>query len=54
MRFKDNIFVADLPEIGSFFSKNQGVKYLLCVIDGLIKHVWVKPLMKKRSYKQSL
>ena len=27
--FKDNIWVADLVKMGSLFSKNQSVKYLL-------------------------
>ena len=30
-RFKDNICVADLAELGSLSSKNCGIKYLLCV-----------------------
>ena len=30
-RFKDNIWAADLSELGSLPSKNQGVKYLLYV-----------------------
>ena len=29
-RFKDNIWAADLAEMGSLFSKNKNVKYLLC------------------------
>ena len=36
-RFKDNIWTADLAEMGllriSLSSKNKNVKYLLCVID---------------------
>ena len=43
-RFKDNIWAADLAEIGSLFSKNKNVRYLLGVIDVVIKHAWVKPL----------
>ena len=30
-RFKDNIWAADLVEIGSLCSKNKNVKYLFCV-----------------------
>ena len=29
--FKDNIWAADLAEMGSLSSKNKNVKYLLCV-----------------------
>ena len=43
-RFK----AADLAEMGSLFSKNQGVKYLLCVIDLFPKYTWVKPLKDKK------
>ena len=32
-RFKDNIWAANLAEMGSFSSKNQNVKYLLCVVN---------------------
>ena len=37
-RFKDNLWVRDLAEIGKFFSKFHGVKYLLCVVDVFIKN----------------
>ena len=33
VRFKDNIWAADLAEMESLSSKNESVKYLLCVID---------------------
>ena len=29
-RFKDNIYAADLTELGSLSSTNRGVNYLLC------------------------
>ena len=32
-RFKDNLWAADLAEIGRLSSKNRNVRYLLCVID---------------------
>ena len=35
VRFKDNIWAADLAEMESLSSKNESVKYLLCVIDVL-------------------
>ena len=31
-KFKDNIWAADLVELGSMSSKNTNVKYLLCVL----------------------
>ena len=49
MRFKENIWPADLAETGSVSSKDWGVKYLSCVIDVCTKYVWVKPLKDKRS-----
>ena len=32
-RFKENIWLADLPEVGPLFCKDRGVKYLLYAID---------------------
>ena len=46
-RFNDNIWTADLAEMGSFSSNNKKVKYLLCVIDVFTKYAWVKPLKDK-------
>ena len=37
--FKDNIWAADLPEMGSFSSNNKNVKQLLYVIDVFTKYV---------------
>ena len=42
-RFKNNIQVADLSEMGSLSSKNGGVIYLVYVTYALSKYVWVKP-----------
>ena len=50
-RFKDNIWAVDLAEMESLCSKNQGVEYLLCVIDIFTIYAWVKPL-KDKSLKQ--
>ena len=47
-RFKDNIWAANLDEMGSLFSLNRGVKYLLFVIDVFTKYSWVKPLNDKK------
>ena len=38
-RFKDNIWAADLAEMGSLPSKNWSVKNLLRMIDAFIKYV---------------
>ena len=48
-RFKDNIWAADFAEMGSLYSFNSGVKYLLCVIDVFMKYAWVKPLKDKKA-----
>ena len=36
-RFKNNIWEADLADMGSFCSFNRSIKYLLCVIDVFTK-----------------
>ena len=36
-RFKNNIWEADLADMGSFSSFNRSLKYLLCVIDFFTK-----------------
>ena len=46
-RFKDEIWAADLAEMGSLSSKNKNVKYLLCAIGVFIKYTWVKPGLNK-------
>ena len=48
-RFKDNIWAPDSAEMGSLSSRNQGFKYLLCVIDVLTKYAWVKSLTNKKA-----
>ena len=42
-RFKDNIYAADLTEMGSLSSTNRGVNYLLC------DHIWVKDVFTKHA-----
>ena len=44
MRFKDNIWAADLADMESLSSKNKNVKYLSFVIDVFTRYAWVKPL----------
>ena len=53
-RFKDNIWAADLAEIGSLSSKNHGAKYLLFAVDLFIKYAWVKPLKDEKGNKTLL
>ena len=47
-RFKDNIWAADLAEMGSLFTFNSGVQYLLCIIDVFTKYPWVKILTNEK------
>ena len=49
MRFKDNIWTADLAEMGSLFSKNENVWYFLCAIDVFKKFAWIEPLKDKKG-----
>ena len=48
-RFKDNIWAADLSEMGSLSSKNRGIKHLLYFLDVLAKYVRVRPLKDKKA-----
>ena len=47
--FKDNIWAADLAEMGSLSWKNKNIKYLLCVTDVFTKYTWNKPLKDKKG-----
>ena len=49
VRFKDNIWAADLAEMGSLSSLNHGVKYFWCVTDVLITCAWFNPLKDKKA-----
>ena len=46
---KDNIWAADLDELGSFSSKNWGIKVLLSLIVVFTKYARVKSLKDKES-----
>ena len=48
-RFKDNIWAADLAEMGSLSFKNKNVKYLLWVKDVSTIYAWGKPLKDKKG-----
>ena len=49
VRFKENIWEADLAEMGSLSSENKNVKYLLCAKDVFTKDAWVKPLKDEKG-----
>ena len=48
VRSKDNIWAADIAEMGSLSSKNRGVKYFLCMVHVFAKYAWVKHLKDKQ------
>ena len=43
MNAMDEIWVADLIEMQAFSKDNNGIKYLLIVIDVFSKFVWIVP-----------
>ena len=45
----DHQWSADLVDVQSLASENQGFKYLLTVIDALSKYAWVRPLKDKTA-----
>ena len=47
-QFKDNIWGVDLADMQSLSRKNEGIKYLLCVIDLYSKYAFVVPLKDKK------
>ena len=47
MRGVDEIWAADLVDMQSFAKFNDGVRYLLCVIDIFSKYGWIVPLKNK-------
>ena len=47
-KFKDDIWAANIDEMGILSSFNRGVKYLLCVIDVFTKYTWFKALKDKK------
>ena len=44
--FKDHIWVVDLADMSLISKFNDGIKYLLCVIDLFSRYSWVIPLKK--------
>ena len=49
VRFKDNIWAADLAKMGSLPSKSWNVNYLLDAIDAFTEYAWIKPLKNKKD-----
>ena len=47
----DEIWAADLIDMQAFSSDNNGIKYLLTVIDIFSKFVWIVPLKRKTGQK---
>ena len=43
----DEIWAADLIDMQAFSKDNNGIKYLLTVIDVFSKFVWIVPLKRK-------
>ena len=46
----DEIWVADLIDMQAFSKDNNGIKYLLTVIDVFSKFVWIVPLKRKTGF----
>ena len=45
--FKDNIWSVDLADMQLLSKYNEGIRFLLCVIDIFSKYAWVVPLKDK-------
>lgn len=49
MKGIDDLWQADLVEMGSYSRQNKGYRYLLTVIDTFSKFAWIQPLKTKTS-----
>ena len=47
--FKDNIWAADLADMQLISKFNEGIRFLLCVIDTYSKYAWVVPSKDKKD-----
>ena len=47
--FKNNIWGADLADMQLLSKYNEGIRFLLCVIDIFSKYAWVVPLKDKKG-----
>ena len=50
----DDIWAADLIDMQAFSKDNNGIKYLLTVIDIFSKFVWIVPLKRKTAFSMIL
>ena len=50
----DEIWDADLIDMQAFSNDNNGIKYLLTVIDIFSKFVWIVPLKRKTELKSQM
>ena len=50
----DEIWAADLVEMGKFSKWNKGFKYLLMIIDVFSKYGWIIPLKRKTGEEVAL
>lgn len=50
MKGIDDLWQADLIEMGSYSTLNKGFKYLLTVIDTFSKYAWVEPIKSKNAF----
>ena len=47
--FRDNIWGVDLADMQLLSKFNKGFRFLLCIIDIVIKYTWVIPLKDKKG-----
>ena len=47
--FKDNIWGANLADMQLVSKFNEGIRFLLCIIDIFSKYAWVGPLKDKKE-----
>ena len=47
--FRDNIWGVDLADMQSLSRYNEGIKYLLCIIDLFSKYAWITPIKDKKG-----
>ena len=50
----DEIWAADLIDMQAFSKDNNGVKYMLSVIDIFSKFAWIVPLKRKLDWKSQM
>ena len=48
--FKDNIWGANLADMQLVSKFNEGIRFLLCIIDIFSKYAWVAPVKDKKEF----